>query len=186
MLYAVIFWLCLFCNFSFAGEENTYQQEGEKFAKDLLTKIDLKKLKAPDGKGVKGEGCTGCKANLENPQNLVANIKSEMKNVANETILVFVSFSMPNIALQELLKQADKYNAKLVLRGLHKNSFKETMQKILEIDKNGVQFDINPELFKAYKVKQVPTFVLVKSDKEINRLSGNVSLEFANEELAKS
>ena len=56
MLYAVIFWLCLFCNFSFAGEENIYQQEGEKFAKDLLTKIDLKKLKMPDGKGVKGEG----------------------------------------------------------------------------------------------------------------------------------
>lgn len=185
MLYAVIFSLFLFCNFSFAGEENTYQQEGEKFAKELLNKIDLKKLQMPDGKGAKGEGCTSCKANLENPQNLIANIQSEISNPKVENILVFVSFSMPNIALKELSNQADKYNAKLILRGLHKNSFRKTAQKILEIDKNGMQFEINPELFKEYQIKQVPTLVLIKNGKEINRLSGNVSLEYANEELSK-
>ena len=185
MLYAVVFWFCLFCNISFADEDNNYQQEGEKFAKDLLTKIDLKKLQMPDGKGVKGEGCTSCTANLENPQNLIANIKSEMSGTKDDNILVFVSFSMPDIVLKELSNQADKYNAKLILRGLHKSSFRKTAQKILEIDKNGMQFEINPELFKEYQIKQVPTFVLVKNGKEINRLSGNVSLEYANEELSK-
>lgn len=163
---------------------NNYQIEGEKLAKELLNKIDLAKLKTPEGDPIKGEGCNDCKSNFESPENLIKNIKEELRDTEDQ-ILVFVSFSMPNLSLKELSKQAGKFHARLVLRGLHEGSFKKTAKKILEIDKNGLQIDIDPELFKEYQIKQIPTFVLIKNGNEVSRLSGNVSLEYAKEELEK-
>lgn len=163
---------------------NHYQIEGEKLAKELLNKIDLNKLKTPEGEPVKGKSCDDCKASLESPDNLIRNIKEELSE-SEDQLLVFVSFSMPDLSLEELSKQAGKFHARLVLRGLHEGSFKKTAEKILEIDKNGLKIDIDPELFKEYQIKQVPTFVLIKNGKEVNRLSGNISLEYAKEELEK-
>jgi conjugal transfer pilus assembly protein TrbC len=98
---------------------------------------------------------------------------------AENGVLIFVSFSMPDISLKELSENADKYGATLIIRGLHHGSFVETKDKILSICPNGLQLDINPELFKKYNINRVPTFVLVKNGKEIRRLSGNVTLEYA-------
>lgn len=120
-----------------------------------------------------GEGCKDCDSKIQNLSN------SDIEN----GILVFVSFSMPEVSLIELNEQAQKYNATLVLRGIHKDSFLATKDKILEINPNGLRLDINPELFKQYDIKRVPTFVLVKNGAEISRLSGNVTLEFAASKL---
>ena len=118
-------------------------------------------------------------------------------------ILVFVSFSMPKASLRALAKEAAKHNAVLVMRGLKGDSFKTTQQVFLEIAnetdnpkldlneiaKNAPQdmqgFEVNPELFKIYHIKNVPTFVLVKNQAEVARLSGNVSLSFAAKKLKK-
>ena len=174
---------------SFA-EDIDYEKEGVKFAKEHvqeLKKLDLEKVVAekdklnkPKGEAAQGESCNGCHVNLENP---MANFEKEIDS--EDRILVFVSFSMPNIAIKELNDQAQKYGAKLILRGLHEQSFKKTAKKILEIDKDGVKLDINPELFKKYGIKKVPTFILIRNGKEVSQLSGNVSLEYAKSKLVE-
>ena len=187
--------IMLFSLISIATAQDGYEKEGKEFAKKQLkevSKLDLEsalenkeKLKKPE-EGQKNDkiiedDCGNCKADLVNP---LKNLKDELGNNAPE-ILIFVSFSMPNIAIRELNENAQKHNAKLILRGLHEKSFKKTSKKILEIDKNGVQIDIDPELFKRYKIEKVPVFVLVKNDKEVSRLSGNVSLDYAKSKLVK-
>ncbi len=171
-----------------------YQRDGEEFAKGLVKKIkgeDLEnilekkeKLKIPKGEAKEGEGCNNCVHNLENPEELSKKLESELGDSKKE-ILVFVSFSMPELSLRELSKASKKYNAKLILRGIYKESFRKTAEKILEIDKKGLSLEINPKLFKQYEIKQVPTFVLIEGGDEISRLSGNVTLEYAKSELEK-
>lgn len=171
-----------------------YQRDGEEFAKGLVKKIkgeDLEnilekkeKLKIPKGEAKEGEGCNNCVHNLENPEELSKKLESELGDSKKE-ILVFVSFSMPKLSLRELSKASKKYNAKLILRGIYKESFRKTAEKILEIDKKGLSLEINPKLFKQYEIKQVPTFVLIEGGDEISRLSGNVTLEYAKSELEK-
>lgn len=171
-----------------------YQKDGEEFAKSLVKKIketDLEnvlekkeKLKTPKGEAVEGDGCNNCVQNIENPENLAKRIEEEIGETKKE-ILVFVSFSMPELSLKELSREAGKHNAKLILRGLYRESFRKTAKKILEIDKKGMGLEIDPKLFKRYGIKQVPTFVLIEGEKEIGRLSGNVRLEYARTELEK-
>ena len=135
---------------------------------------------------------------LVSGRNSHADILSTSKNIEPK-ILVFVSFSMPKASLRALACEAVKYNAVVVMRGLKGDSFKTTQKAFLEIvggDKNldpknianqDMQgFEVNPELFKAYKIVSVPVFVLVKNTQEISRLSGNVSLDFAAKKLKES
>ena len=104
-------------------------------------------------------------------------------------VLVFVSFSMPKASLTALSKDAEKYSAVLVMRGLKGDSFKDTQaafQSLGEEERSGIE--INPDLFETYQIQQVPVFVRVKSTpegdlQEIGRLSGNVSLVFASQKL---
>lgn len=172
-----------------------YQIEGEKFAKGLVKKISKKdlewvlenkeKLKEPKGEAIEGEKCNNCVQNLENPDNIAKRVAAELGDSGRE-ILVFVSFSMPELSLKELSRNARKYNARMILRGIYKDSFKKTAEKILEIDKKGLSLEIDPKLFKKYGIKKVPTFVLVEGGSEIARLSGNVTLEYARTGLEKS
>lgn len=122
-----------------------------------------------------GGGCKDCESKIQN----IPNKETDIEN----GIIVFVSFSMPKAALIELSDQSQKYGATLVLRGIHEDSFVATKDKILEINPKGLQLDIHPDLFKQYDIKRVPTFVLVKNGKEVSRLSGNVTLEFAHSKL---
>lgn len=99
-------------------------------------------------------------------------------------ILVFVSLSLSKASLVALARDAQKYNAKLILRGVKNNSFKEMLKAIQSLGEElEGAMEINPELFKEYDIKAVPTFVLVNSGREINRLRGNVSLSFAAQKL---
>jgi len=85
------------------------------------------------------------------------------------------------------------------MRGLKGDSFKTTQKAFLEIISEGKSldpknmanqdmqgFEVNPELFKTYKIKKVPVFVLIKNTQEISRLSGNVSLDFAAKKLKEN
>lgn len=124
-----------------------------------------------------GAGCKDCGSEIQNIQNKESDI--------GDGIIVFVSFSMPKSSLVELSNDSQKYNATLVLRGIHEGSFMATKDKILEINPKGLRLNIHPDLFKQYDVRRVPTFVLVKNGKEVNRLSGNVTLEFAHSKLTE-
>ena len=69
------------------------------------------------------------------------------------------------------------------MRGIYNNSFSKTKDKILEIEPKGLMIDIDPQLFRQFKIERVPTFILLKDGKEVNRLVGNVTLEFAHQKL---
>ena len=183
MLYALILSL-IFAGESFAEDFQQPSEEGITFAEKMISQIDSEKLQKMEKDlevlanqlAKKGNNCKHCSSQIEN---------IEIKN-PNNGILVFVSFSMPKTSLIELNRQAQKYNATLIMRGIYKNSFSEMRKKILDISPDGLSINIDPKAFEQYNVKQVPTFVLVKKNKEINRLSGNVSLAYANEKLLEA
>ncbi len=74
------------------------------------------------------------------------------------------------------------------MRGLINNSFKETAVYMREF-KAGLWID--PTLFKAFNIVQVPTFVVLEKSfvqglvVKHDKLSGNVSLDFALEKISK-
>lgn len=180
--------------------EKQSSEEGKKFAKEMLNKRPSEEGKAFAEKMVKqidsekfremtkqvefltkklpetGKSCKNCSSQIKN---------IDVKN-PDSGIFVFVSFSMPKASLIELNKRAQKYNAILVMRGIYKNSFHEMRKKILEISSDGLSINIDPKAFEKYNIKQVPTFVLVENNKEINRLAGNVSLDYAHKKLSEN
>lgn len=95
---------------------------------------------------------------------------------------VFVSFSMPEASLKSLFHEASKHKAVLVMRGLYEDSFVKTAAKLQQM---GITMDIHPELFEKYHVEQVPVFIRLDKGREVARLSGNVSLDFAVSKLAE-
>lgn len=98
-------------------------------------------------------------------------------------LYIFVSFSMPDKTLKDLQKSSERIGGHLVVNGLYKDSFIETQKRIQDL---GINVDINPNLFDDHKVNHVPTFIYENSNtKEIDRISGNISLEFAIETFAK-
>lgn len=152
------------------AEEMTKQIDSEKF-REMTKNVEFLTKKLPET----GKNCKNCSSQIQN---------IDVRD-SDSGIFVFVSFSMPKASLIELNNQAQKYNATLVMRGIYKNSFSEMKKKILEIEPNGLSINIDPKLFEQYNIKQVPTFVLVEKNKEINRLAGNVSLDFAHEKLSE-
>ncbi|QLQ32049.1 MAG: type-F conjugative transfer system pilin assembly protein TrbC [Candidatus Thiothrix singaporensis] len=89
--------------------------------------------------------------------------------------LVFVSFSMPDASLKQLLRDAGKIGAQLVLNGLVEDDVKTTSQRLLAIqgidptadklpdgmDKAEVAgMGIDPTLFERLDIRHVPAFVL--------------------------
>lgn len=104
-------------------------------------------------------------------------------------LLVFVSFSMPMPTLKALARDVNRVGGRLVLRGLIKRSFPETLTKLQELQEEII---IDPTLFEAYQIEAVPTFVLREKPTEsaeekipYDVLRGNVSLEFVVEQFAE-
>ncbi|WP_287600056.1 type-F conjugative transfer system pilin assembly protein TrbC [Thiothrix sp.] len=113
-------------------------------------------------------------------------------------LLIMVSFSMPKDTLKNLALQADKAGAVLVLRGMVDDSLTATTKAIREVlgeDAGDSTFQVDPNVYKAYAVQDVPTFVLAKQPpqaeqacelgKDYVAVRGDVSLTYALRELAK-
>lgn len=113
--------------------------------------------------------------------------RSFLEKESLETV-VFISLSMPRLALQQLDREASRNNVRLVLQGLHHNSFKDTSQKFQEL---GISADIDPALFDTFKISRVPTFVRYRVQqgqpllKNHDQLAGNVPLSYALERFDK-
>jgi type-F conjugative transfer system pilin assembly protein TrbC len=164
------------------GAESSVYAEGKAFAEEMqrksseeifreVEKLKVQLQKTPIGEG---SGCRGCKSEVSPT---VAQ-DSDLEN----GILVFVSFSVPEAALKVLSHQAKKYGAKLILRGVVDGSFRRTAELMRKIAVDDDMF-VHPELFKKYGIERVPTFVKVKNGEEVDRLGGNVDLEFASFKL---
>ena len=107
-------------------------------------------------------------------------------------LMVFVSFSMSDQDLKSLFHDVHRLGGRLVMRGLHHNSWKTTAQKLTFLK---ITVDIDPEAFDLYHVTTVPQFVLqgafdtrasgTVSDTVFDILKGNVSLKFALETFSQ-
>lgn len=82
---------------------------------------------------------------------------------AGPSLLVFVSFSMPEPTLGRLVDQAARAGAILVLRGLVDGSLQQTVLRAQRlIGQRQVGFQIDPQAFDRFSVSTTPTFVLIK------------------------
>lgn len=75
--------------------------------------------------------------------------------------IVFVSFSMPEDDIRNLINEMHKVKGGVVIRGLIDDDFKKTTAKIAALktkDNAGVLID--PTLFQLFDIKQVPTYVI--------------------------
>lgn len=118
----------------------------------------------------------GCFTSLKKKMHVV-NTPNFMKDEIQ--IIVFVSFSMPKESIKTLFKDAEMYkNVRFVLRGFVNDSMEETVKKVQ--DDEGV-LDIDPDIFEKYQIEQVPTFLWVKGDQNLGKISGNITLTYAQQ-----
>ncbi len=113
---------------------------------------------------------------------------------AGPELLVFVSFSMPHESLLRLAEQARRADAVLVFRGLVGTTLREMTARLAPLSRAGAAMQINPQAFTRFGIKAVPAFVLAQGDPgctesacdgEAHLVSGDVSLDFALERLAR-
>lgn len=91
----------------------------------------------------------------------IAKTKSDIGQQKPQAIF-FVSFSMPDLSLKQIIYDASKYQIPVVIRGLYQNSFRKTLEKIFELVKDNNQggIAISPQWFKEYDIKAVPAVVV--------------------------
>ncbi len=112
-------------------------------------------------------------------------VKQESCSDGNQkkNLFIFVSFSMPQNLLKNYDDIARKLGAKLVIRGLKDNSFKETIQYLKNVKTSGIMVDIDPTLFERFNVNLVPSFVL-SDGHSYDKLVGSISIVYALEKFA--
>lgn len=98
-------------------------------------------------------------------------------NIANadspqRQILIFVSFSMNDSALQRYFKEAESVGGRLIMRGLINNSFQETQEKMQQLE---INIDIDPNLFEEFNVRRVPT-IIISDDHKAKKILGHLPL----------
>lgn len=107
-------------------------------------------------------------SNLTNAtkQNLKNNNLSNQENIGNTAdFYVFVSSSISDRALKHLIADTKKYDGIVVIRGLIQNDIRKTVAYLNRfIAEEGEGVIIDPNLFREYKIKTVPTFVLSKKE----------------------
>ena len=135
-----------------------------------------------DSKEVMGDA-----ANLDEYLRAYAGIlnKKEEDSALSENLYVAVSLSMPASTLVTLSDQVSKAGGRLVIRGLKNNSFEDTVAAVKGLSENGVAIDINPKVFREFKIIKVPSFVVISSS-GIDKMTGNVGLRYALEEFVSS
>jgi len=79
------------------------------------------------------------------------------------SLLVFISFAMPEATLTRLLDQAARARATLVLRGLVNGSMRDTVERMQRlIGSRQVAVQIDPQAFDRFSIVRTTSFVLVR------------------------
>ena len=120
----------------------------------------------------------------------------------DDNLMIFVTLGMPDKALINLARQAARTRAVLVLRGveggLAKGNWPRAMEALRPIAETGASIIIHPDLFRAYKIVQAPTFVLTTGQQgeaclnnlrqecsQSLRATGDVTLDYVLERWAQ-
>ena len=124
-------------------------------------------------------------------------------NYDTAKILVFASFAMPAPSLRQIMEDAERYQAQVVMRGFVDNSVFKTEAALAEVfgdvsDAKG--FAIDPTLFRRFNVQAVPIYVVLNGPLDAcespgcgedapplhDRVSGNIELHAALELVARA
>ena len=114
--------------------------------------------------------------------------------------MVFVSLSMPEAALKQVIDQTSAAGGFVVFRGFPNNSAKQFIagvSKVISKDDQFASIGVDPRLFRAFDVQAVPTYVAVSSDfspcdglackttpPPFDAMSGNVTASYALQTFA--
>ncbi|MGB3470909.1 MAG: type-F conjugative transfer system pilin assembly protein TrbC [Erythrobacter sp.] len=115
--------------------------------------------------------------------------------------MVFVSLSMPEDALKQIIDQTAAAGGVVVFRGFPNNSVKQFvagMTKVIDNDDQFASIGVDPRLFRAFGIQAVPTYVAVSSDftpcdglsctttpPPFDAMSGNVTVRYALETFSE-
>lgn len=113
-------------------------------------------------------------------------------------VMVFVSLSMPDATLRQLLRQSQQYQIPLVIRGVLPDGFPSTADRIQQLLGSGDSkidsgFAINNSWFRQFGIKHVPAFVSISDSclpesctaNDYDIVHGNVSLSQALDILSQ-
>ena len=138
------------------------------------------------------------------------NINSEILGISDKCRkLVFISLSLSDNNLENIVREAKVRGWVPVMRGFKEGSYKKTAKYLSEMmRKTGYGVVIDPESFKEFEVKVVPTFVIAgvkeggcsKNEEKgnlgadtvscngtkYNKIAGNVSFEYVEGVFNKS
>lgn len=107
---------------------------------------------------------------------------------------IFISFSMPELSLSQWLIQAARYHIPVLVRGLYKNSFKQTRQKISQLmshtkeyteNSSKMSLAIDPRPFKQFGITHVPAIIIAQNPSLFDRIYGDIPVKQALEMIAE-
>ncbi|MFA0072128.1 type-F conjugative transfer system pilin assembly protein TrbC [Vibrio cyclitrophicus] len=128
------------------------------------------------------------------PLSSVLDVPQVNPNKQAQGVMVFVSLSMPDTALKQLLKQSQQYQVPLVIRGVLPEGIVPTASRIMHLLEGPDEdmaidsgFAISPQWFRQFNITHVPAFVAIgeacdethcpQGDYDI--VYGNLSLPYA-------
>lgn len=95
------------------------------------------------------------------------------------TVLIFVSFSMPSASLSALLWDAYTLQAPVLIQGLVDNTFQSTFLHVSQTvqEAGGGGMSIDPVSFKKYQITHVPSVVVLgEAETCWDKISGDIPL----------
>ena len=115
-------------------------------------------------------------------------------------LIVFASLSMSTASLKAMFRDVTRAGGVIVFRGFKNGSVKDFTAGLATVVEKGQKLDgvgVDPRLFRAFDVQQVPTYVVTAGDVEpcdgfhcttalppYDRLAGNVTAEYALSTIA--
>lgn len=115
-------------------------------------------------------------------------------------LLAFVSFSLPDTVLRQIIKDVTLVGGAVVFRGMPENSLKAFSARLRTVIGTGeapASIGIDPRLFRAFGVETAPTFIVVSTGFELcdgfacqsvppphDRMAGNVSVRHVLETVS--
>jgi conjugal transfer pilus assembly protein TrbC len=91
---------------------------------------------------------------------------------------LFISFSMPEMLLEQLASESVALQVPIILNGLHQGSMRKTLEKIFALSQKekGLSVQIDPTAFSKYGITRVPALV-VDDGINFDVVRGNIHLK---------
>lgn len=104
----------------------------------------------------------------DSPLASVLGVLQKNPNKKAQGVMVFVSLSMPDNTLKQLLKQSQQYQVPLIIRGVLPEGMVPTASRIMDLleasdegEATDGGFAISPQWFRQFNITHVPVFVAI-------------------------